>query len=261
VADPYGRPDFRERVVLVTGAGRGIGRAIALGFARAGASLVLNVSKHRDEAESTLSEIEGAGGKGIVIQADVASKSQVEGMVDEALRALGTIDVLVNNAGINQHGAAEDYDLELWNRIIAVNLTGVFLCAQAVAKAAMIPKRKGRIVNLSSISAEVTHRGIRQCAYHAAKGGVTMLTRSLAVEWVDYGIAVNSLSPGFIATPLLKQHFGNDPEGYEVAKHDTPMRRLGEPEELVEAALFLASEGNSFMTGQNLVVDGGYVSW
>jgi NAD(P)-dependent dehydrogenase (short-subunit alcohol dehydrogenase family) len=254
-------PDFRDRVVLVTGAGRGIGRAIALGFARAGASLVLNVGTHREEAESTLTEIEAGGGRGIVVQADVASKSQVESMVEGALRALGTIDVLVNNAGINQHGAAEEYDLELWNRIVAVNLTGVFLCSQAVAKAVMIPRRRGRIVNVSSISAEVTHRGIRQCAYHAAKGGVNMLTRSLAVEWVDYGIAVNALSPGFIATPLLKQQFANDPEGYEVAKRDTPMRRLGEPEELVEAALFLASESNSFMTGQNIVVDGGYVSW
>lgn len=254
-------PNFRERVVLVTGAGRGIGRAIALGFARAGASLVLNVSTHREEAEATLTEIEAQGGKGIVVQADVASKPQVESMVEDALRAFGPIDVLVNNAGINEHGAAEEYDLELWNRIIAVNLTGVFLCSQAVAKAVMIPRRRGRIVNVSSISAEVTHRGIRQCAYHAAKGGVNMLTRSLAVEWVDYGIAVNALSPGFIATQLLKQHFGNDPAGYEVAKRDTPMRRLGEPEELVEAALFLASEGNSFMTGQNLVVDGGYVSW
>lgn len=249
------------RVAIVTGSGRGIGRALAIGFAEAGARVVVNCSGHPEEAEETVGEIEERNGQAILVQADVSDKESVEQMIEQTVEAFGGLHILVNSAGINIRGSAEDYHLEDWHRVLSVDLTGVFLCCQAAAKKVMIPQAYGRIVNISSISAEYCQSGIEQCAYHACKGGVNMLTRGLALEWVEYGITVNALSPGFIRTQLVNRLFEANPGSLEIALNDTPMRRLGEPEELVGAALFLSSDATSFMTGQNVIVDGGYVSW
>jgi NAD(P)-dependent dehydrogenase (short-subunit alcohol dehydrogenase family) len=262
-----GHPIFsiEDKVAIVTGSGRGIGEALAVGFAEAGAKVVVNVAHHPDQGQATVDAIQQKGGEAVLVQADVSNQADVERLVDSAVDAFGGLDILVNNAGIVAGGPAEDLDMETWNRVLAVNLTGVYLCCGMAAKKVMIPQKSGRIINIASISAEIGHPGgnpgLQQAAYHAAKGGVNMLTRCLALEWVSYGIVVNTLSPGWIDTGIDDEWFEADPGNLPLVLDDTPMHRLGNPEELVGAAIFLSSDAVSFMTGQNVIVDGGYTSW
>jgi NAD(P)-dependent dehydrogenase (short-subunit alcohol dehydrogenase family) len=257
------------KVILITGSGRGIGRALALGFAKAGSRVVTNSASNPQQGQAVVDALSGENCEAIYIQANISDQAQVEYLISETLKQFGRIDVLINNAGIVGGAPAEALDMTVWQKVLSVNLTGLYMCCGLVAKEAMIPQKSGRIINISSISAEIGHPGsprspivgLQQAAYHAAKGGVNTLSRALALEWVSYGITVNTISPGWIDTGIDDEWFAEDPGNKEIVLHDTPMRRLGRPEELVGPAIFLASDAASFITGHNLVVDGGYTIW
>ena len=242
-------------VAIVTGAGRGIGKVLATAYAEASAAVVC-ADLDRKTAEQTAAAIRKAGGKAIAVQVDVTKKRQVEAMVRTGVKEFGKLTVLLNNAGICRHAAAEEMSEKDWDEVVAVDLKGVFLCSQAAAKV-MIPRRYGRIVSIASMSGSVVNRPQEQCSYNAAKAGVIQLTRSLAAEWAEFGIAVNCISPGYIATEMTLSVTHLHPHWLP----HIPMRRMGEPGELRGAALYLASKAASYTTGHDFVVDGGYSCW
>jgi NAD(P)-dependent dehydrogenase (short-subunit alcohol dehydrogenase family) len=252
------------RVALVTGAGSGIGRAIAVLFAREGARLGINYCHNERGASEALEQVRAAGSDGLALQADVAQAGAVEAMVREMERAFGRIDVLVNNSGI---GTSESPDrvLEIseqdWDRVLAVNLKGVMLACKLVLPA-MIRRGSGSIVNISSIRGLAGNPAL--ASYCASKGGVVLLTRQMALDYARYGVRVNCVCPGFVLTEMLAGYIGKqaDPQGAEKAFASmSPMGRIGRPEEIAYAALFLASEASSFITGAALPVDGGYLAY
>lgn len=245
------------RTALVTGAGQGIGRAYAHALAEAGARIAV-VDINPETANKVAKEIKDFGGEAIAIIADVISSADVRRMVQTVLEEWGQLDIGVNNAGRVIWGNAEDVSEEDWDKVVDLNLKGVFLCAQAEAKA-MIPRRYGKIINTASMSGTIVNRPQAQASYNASKAGVIHLTKSLAAEWAKYGIRVNSISPGYIMTPLSTAP--------EVAKLKplwtelTPIGRLGQVEDLKGAIVFLASDASDFMTGHDLIIDGGYTIW
>ena len=243
------------RKALVTGAGRGIGRVLALTLAEAGCDVCL-LGTTMENIEAVANEIHQLGHKGIAIQTDVSKKEQVDKAFLQTAEQLGRLDICVNNAGVSMRKpprAAEEMKEEDWDRIMDINLKGVFLCAQAAAQI-MIPQRQGSIINIASMSAFTVNVPQKQAAYNASKAGVSMLTKALAVEWAQYGIRVNSICPGYIKTDMLSDatHL------FPIWESLTPLGRIGNPEELSGAVIYLASEASSYMTGHDLVVDGGY---
>ena len=244
---------LKGKVALITGAGRGIGKAIALEFAREGASIVVNYSKSKKEADETVNEINKLGPKAISVRADVSKKDEVENMFESSLKEFKRIDILVNNAGIISVAAIEKITEEDWNRLIDVNLKGVFLCSQAASKI-MMRQKTGKIINISSMAALWGQPDI--LPYCMSKGGVAQLTKSLAVEWAKYNIQVNDIAPGLFITPLTKDIF-TEPVMNKRLREKTPMGRLGKLEELQGAAIFFASSASDFVTGETIRVDGG----
>lgn len=240
-----------EQVVVVTGAGRGIGRAIAARFGSAGASVVVN-DVDRDAAETVAQSITAAGGSALAAAADVSSAEQVAGIFDAALEAFATVDVLVNNAGLvtpTKHFL--DADEAWWRRLIDVNLTGHFLCSHRAAQI-MAPRREGAIINMSSGGATRAHRAFT--AYDASKGGIEALTRAMALDLGPYGIRVNALMPGSIDTE------GMDEEARRLRGENIPLGRVGDPDDMAGPALFLASDDARYITGHVLKVDGGMLA-
>jgi NAD(P)-dependent dehydrogenase (short-subunit alcohol dehydrogenase family) len=234
---------------LVTGASQGIGKAIAIGLAEAGADVAANYHGYEEGARSVAAAISGFGRKSVVVRADVASRTDVERMVETVLKQFGQIDILVNNSGINIKKVAEDMDVQTWERVLGVNLNGTFYCSQVVGRH-MIGRKSGVIINLSSICSALILRKDFQIAYHTSKGGVVLLTKALAEEWAKYNIRVNAVAPGYTRTAMC-------PHGPH--KLDTiPMGRIAEPEEMAGAVVFFASDAASYITGQELFVDGGY---
>jgi 3-oxoacyl-[acyl-carrier protein] reductase len=245
---------FAGRRVLVTGGSRGIGAATALAFAEAGARVGFNYAREEDaeEAAATLTALQKAGATAHVARADVSDADAVTRMVDEMRAALGgPAEVLVNNAAVTHDGLLMMLPEAAWDRVLAVNLKGAYLCARAVLRG-MIAARGGRIVNVVSPAAFFGKEGASN--YAAAKGGLVALTKSLAREVARFGITVNAVSPGFVATQLVS-------EMSEVARKDVerqvPLGRFGRPEEIAAAVLFLASDGAGYLTGTTLHVDGG----
>jgi NAD(P)-dependent dehydrogenase (short-subunit alcohol dehydrogenase family) len=249
--------DLSGRVAVVTGAGRGLGRAISLGLARYGADLAV-VSRTASEVESLAHEIGKMGRKAIAMTVDTGKKAEVEALAAKAKTLSGRVDILVNNAGVDFNQPALDYDEAEWDRIIDTNLKGYFLCAQAFGRI-MVAQRRGSIIMNSSIYGQVG--AADNLPYGASKGGVNQMTRMLAAEWAPHGVRVNAIAPGYMSRMSVapgKKGPGEELERW-VARR-TPMGRRGKPEELVGPVVFLASDAASYVTGAVLAVDGGWTA-
>ena len=246
--------DLTDRKAIVTGGGRGLGRAIAVGLAQFGADVAI-VSRTRAELEETARQIEKTGRKSLIYPADVSKKSDVEKIVADVVAQWGRVDILVNNAGVDAASPALDYKEEDWDFVLDVNLKGYFLFAQAAARM-MREHGGGVIVNNSSICGDVAIKNI--VAYNASKGGVNMLTRSLALEWAPYHIRVNAFSPGYMEAFMPGAASEHDEAKERSVREHTPLGRRGKPEELVGPVVFLASDASSYVTGEVLMVDGGW---
>lgn len=241
------------KTALVTGASRGIGRAIALRLAAEGASVAINYAGNTAKAEETKAAIEAAGGKAALFQADVSDSAQVEQMVAAVTEAFGTIDILVNNAGITRDGLLMRMKEEDFDAVLDTNLKGIFHVTKAVSKL-MMKKRAGRIVNMASVVGIMGNAG--QTNYAAAKAGVIGFTKSAAREFAARGITVNAVAPGFIATDMTA---AMSEKAKEATLAAIPLRRMGEPEDVANAVAFLVSDQASYITGQVVKVDGGMV--
>jgi hypothetical protein len=247
--------EFQNKVVIVTGAAKGIGKGIAKVFSEKGAKVAV-VDWDALEGEKTAQELRDQGGESVFIQCDVSNEDQVISMIDKVIEAFGRIDVLVNNAGIGVYKPVLETSSEDWDRCLAVNLKGVFLCSK-YAIPHMQKVGKGAIVNISSVHSHATVNGV--APYAASKGGITALTRNMAI---DYGptIRVNSIAPGWVLTPLIQSIFDSYPDPAEqqrLVENRQVMKRIGRPEDIGYAAAFLASDEASFITGTQLFVDGG----
>lgn len=241
---------------FVTGGARGIGKSIATGLAEAGADVAL-VDVDIDEALKSAEEIAAATGRQtLALQADVTDPAQVERMIGEILASFGRIDAAFCNAGICINTPAEDMTLEQWKKVVDINLTGVFLTAQAAGKV-MLAQGSGSIVNTASMSGHIVNVPQPQCAYNASKAGVIMLTKSMAVEWAKRGVRVNCISPGYIGTDLINQAAHLRPL-IEQWNAMAPMGRLGRPDELQAIAVYLAGDSSAFTTGSDFVIDGAF---
>jgi NAD(P)-dependent dehydrogenase (short-subunit alcohol dehydrogenase family) len=252
-------PNFRldEKTAFITGSASGIGRAIALGIAASGANVACFDHPGAD-LEKAAEDIRAAGARAIAVAGDVTDARALEEAVQIAQDELGPLSLAVNSAGIANAASAEGMSAEQWQRVIDVNLTGVFLSCQAEGRA-MLDNGAGAIVNIASMSGTIANRGLLQAHYNASKAGVIHLSRSLAMEWSARGLRVNSISPGYTATPMNTR-----PEVAERARQfetDTPLGRMADVQEIVGPAVFLLSPAASFCTGIDLVVDGGFTCW
>jgi NAD(P)-dependent dehydrogenase (short-subunit alcohol dehydrogenase family) len=252
VSDPPA-PALKGRTALVTGSSRGIGLAVARAMAAAGAKVVLN-SRDPGAARAAAEQV-GNGAVGLA--ADLGSPAGAAGLVEGALEALGSIDILVNNAGIAM--AAESIELSAadWQRTIDVDLSAVFYCAQAAGRH-MLQRGSGAIVNISSVQAFTPLA--RRVAYAASKAGVIGVTKALAVEWAP-AVRVNAVAPGYVATQMVEELVQAGRVNAEAIAARTPMRRMAQPEEIAAAVVFLASDAAGYITGETLMVDGGWTSW
>ncbi|WP_336346134.1 SDR family NAD(P)-dependent oxidoreductase [Halalkalicoccus ordinarius] len=242
---------------VVTGAAQGLGKEMAIGLTEMGADVAI-ADVNASKASKTAEDIDGETNV-IAVEVDVTDETSVEAMIEEVTDRLGPVDVLVNNAGIVENSPAEETSIESWRRVVAVNLDGVFLCAKHVGQQ-MLERGEGRIVNVSSMSGFDVNVPQKQASYNTTKAGVSMLTKSLAVEWADRGIRVNAIAPGYMRTTLVDEVLEENPEMEETWLENTPIGRLGRPEELRELVVYLASDASSYMTGSTVVMDGGYTS-
>ncbi|MBI1742702.1 glucose 1-dehydrogenase [Candidatus Acetothermia bacterium] len=244
---------LKDKVAVVTGGGRGIGRAIALALAEAGATVV-PTSRTQEEVDSVAKEIEKLGQRALPIVTDVSAAESVKALVEKTLKTFGKIDILVNGAGISPvWKRIEELTESEWDRILSVNLKGVFLCSREVGKA-MIARQSGSIISIASISGftGTSHMG----AYSVSKAGVMQLTRVLAMEWAKHSIRVNTIAPGWVKTQMSAGVLSHEKISQSLLAQ-VPMKRAAEPEEIAGMAVYLASEASSFVTGQVFIVDGG----
>jgi 2-deoxy-D-gluconate 3-dehydrogenase len=253
---PFPEFDLSGRVAIVTGAGRGMGYYIALALARYGVDLVL-CSRTISELEKVGAEIERLGRRVLIQRVDVQKIPEIQAMVKKSVEVFGHIDILVNNAGINIPQWAVDVTEEAWDTIVDTNLKGLFFCAQAVGKV-MIEQERGKIINISSQAGSV---GILyRAAYCSSKAGVNLLTKVLAIEWAKYNIKVNAIAPTFIETPLSKTMFQQKEDFREYVLGNIPLGRVGKPEDVVGAVIYLASDASDLVTGHVLLIDGGWTA-
>ncbi|KAK9668131.1 hypothetical protein RND81_13G040500 [Saponaria officinalis] len=249
-----GQQNVESPVVIVTGASRGIGRAVALTLGKAGCKVLVNYARSSKEAEEVSKQIESFGGKALTFGGDVSKEEDVESMMKAAVDAWGTVDILVNNAGITRDGLLMRMKKSQWQEVIDLNLTGVFLCTQAAAKI-MMKKKKGRIINIASVVGLTGNAG--QANYSAAKAGVIGFTKAVAREYASRSINVNAVAPGFIASDMTAK-LSEDIEKKILS--NIPLGRYGQPEDVAGLVEFLAlNPAASYMTGQVLTIDGGMV--
>jgi sorbose reductase len=246
------------KTALITGGGQGIGQGYAHALAEAGACVAI-VDINADTANKVAEEIRSLGGKSIPIVADVTSSIDTKMMVDTIIKEWGRLDIAINNAGRTLWKNAEDVSEEEWDKVVDLNLKAVFLCAQAEARA-MIPQKYGKIINTASMSASIVNYPQSQASYNSSKAGVVHLTKSLASEWAKHGIRVNCISPGYTITPLVNTIPGVK-ELLPLWEKLTPLGRLGQIDDLKGAIIYLASSASDFMTGHDLIIDGGYTIW
>jgi 3-oxoacyl-[acyl-carrier protein] reductase len=242
---------LKGKVALVTGGGRGIGKAISLALAKEGAKVCVNYFHSKDASEDVVKKIKENGGEAISYRADISKLEEVNRMVEEVSKKFGRIDILTNNAGLNIDKYLMIMNEEEWNKVIDVNLKGTFNCSKAVSRI-MIGQRSGNIINISSVSAISGTAG--QTNYSAAKGGMISFTKSLARELAPFGIRVNALAPGLIDTEMAEKM---PKEMLDQILEMTPLKRIGKPEEVAKVVTFLVSEEADYITGQVIRVDGG----
>ena len=246
------------QVAFVTGAGSGIGQAIAVGLARTGADVALFDLPGSAGIATTRGEIEKAGRKSVIAAGDVVNENDLAAAIESAEKALGPLSLAVNSAGIANAAPAEEMSLAQWQKVIDVNLTGLFLSCQAEGRR-MLAHGKGAIVNIASMSGTIVNRGLTQVHYNSSKAGVVHLSKSLAMEWVGRGVRVNAISPGYTLTPMnLRPEVADQRKIFE---RETPLQRMAEVDEMVGPAIFLLSKASSFVTGVDLLVDGGFECW
>ncbi len=247
--------DLHGKVALVTGASRGLGGAMAMALAEAGADMAL-VARTEATLEKVAGQMREMGRRALVVPADLSAVAGIQGMVDRVLDEYGRVDILVNAAGVQKRNPILEMTEEDWDAVTSVNLKAVYFCSQAIARQ-MVKQGKGKIINIASLSASIGLANVS--IYVATKGGVLALTRSMAVEWAKHGINVNAIAPGYFKTELTRRLW-EDPDMNQWVFRRTPMGRWGLPRELAGAVVFLASEASDFITGQLINVDGGWLA-
>lgn len=250
--------DLSGRVAFVTGAGSGIGQRIAIGLAQCGADVACLDRRQDDGLEDTLAQIATTGRKAIALQADVTSKGMLQEAIVRTEAELGPLRIAVNSAGIANANPCEEMEEEQYQTLMDINMKGVFFSCQEEARA-MLKHGVGSIINIASMSGVIVNRGLEQVHYNASKAGVIHMTKSMAMEWVQRGIRVNSISPGYTATPMnTRPEMVHQTKEFEA---QTPMGRMASVNEMVGPAIFLASDASSYCTGVDLLVDGGFCCW
>ncbi len=245
------------KVALVTGGGRGIGQVICLQLANAGADIAIF---SRSGAAETVKLIEDAGGRAIDIIADATKEDQVTAGIEKIIDVFGHLDIVVNNAGVCYHKTAFEATVDEWREVLDINLTGEYIVCKEAARAMIAHDTKGSIINIASMSGHIVNIPQMQAAYNASKAGVIHMTRSLAIEWIDNNIRVNSISPGYVATPMSVDPDFVEPELLAAWQPLFPMHRMAKPEELCGAIIWLCSESAGYTTGADIVIDGAYTS-
>ncbi len=245
-----------DEVAIVTGGSKGLGRAMAFGLAECGAKVVV-ASRTVSLIEETANEIIKKGGQAIAVPVDVKNPQSIEQMVDQVMEQYGRVDILINNAGIAPMKKTMETDIEDWNDVLNTNLKSAFLTSKIIAKG-MIKQRKGKIINIGSVLGNMASNVAMP--YCVSKAGIAQMARALALEWAPFGINVNCIAPGFFETEMTAEQ-REDESHMKFLKYKIPFKRLGKPDEIVGAALFLASRASDYMTGAVLYIDGGYSIW
>ena len=245
---------LQNKVAVITGSSLGIGSAIALAFAKEGAAVAVDYRSHPDEAKEIVEQVEGFGGKAISVRADVSDPEDVKKLIQKTAGEFGRLDVMVNNAGMEQKLPFLDTPLDAWNKTIAVNLTGAWLGCQEAARQMVSQGGTGRLINVSSVHEDLPMP--TNSPYCAAKGGLRMLMRTIAVELAPHNITVNNIAPGAVDTPM-DAPLEVDTNQMQRLLSEIPLRRMGKPEEVAALAVYLASDAASYVTGSTFVMDGG----